>query len=58
MFFENNVGVLYFSKYYKQPAPSNVFQNGVRVQLFDQVKYFGVLLNVSLKDDGDVQRQM
>jgi len=41
------------------------FLNSVRVQLFDnvqcactifdQVKYPGVLLNVSLKDDDDIQ---
>jgi len=32
--------------------------NGVRVQLFDQVKYFDVLLNAALKDDDDIQRQL
>ena len=37
----------------KQPAPSNVLLNSVRVQFFDQVKYFSVWLNLSLKDDDD-----
>jgi len=43
---------------YKQPGPSNVFLNGVRVQFFDQVKYLGVWINTSLKDDDDIQRQV
>jgi len=30
----------------------------VRVQFFDQVKYLGVLLNASLKDDADIKRQV
>jgi len=30
----------------------------VRVHFFDQVKYLGVLLNASLKDDDDSQRQV
>ena len=47
------IGVLFFPKKYKQPAPSNVFLNGVRVQFLDQVKYLGVWINASLKDDGD-----
>jgi len=42
----------------KQPAPSNVFLNGVRVQFSDQVKYLGAWINVSLKDDDDIQRQV
>ena len=41
-------------KKYKQPAPSNVFLNGVRVQFFGQVKYLGVWINASLKDDDDI----
>ena len=52
------IGVLFCPKKYKQPAPSNVFLNGVRVQFFDQVKYFGVWINASLKDDDDIQRQV
>jgi len=43
---------------YQQPAPSNVFLEKKRVQFFDQVKYLGVLLNTSLKDDDDIQRQV
>ena len=41
------VGILFCPKKYKQPAPSNVFLNGVRVQFFDQVKYLGVWINAS-----------
>ena len=51
------IGVLFCPKKYKQPAPSNVFLNGVRVQFFDQVKYLGVWINASLKDDDDIQNQ-
>ena len=52
------IGVLLCPKKYKQPAPSNVFLNGLRVQFSNQVKYLGVLLNASLKDHDDgVQRQ-
>ena len=36
------IGVLFCPKRYKQPAPSNVFLNGVRVKFLDQVKYLGV----------------
>ena len=36
------IGVLFCPKKYKQPAPSNAFLNGVRVQFLDQVKYLGV----------------
>ena len=43
---------------YKQPAPSNVFLNGVRAKVFDQVKYLGVWINASLKDDDDIQREV
>ena len=50
--------VLFCPKNYKQPAPSNVFLNGVRVQFCDQVKYLRVLIHASLKDDCDIQRQM
>jgi len=49
------IGVPFCPKKYEQPAPSNVFENGVRVQFSDQVKYLGVSLNASLKDDNDVQ---
>jgi len=52
------IGVLFCPKKYKQPAPSNVFLNGVRAQFFDQVKYRGVWINASLKDDDDIQRQV
>jgi len=52
------IGVLFFPKKYKQPAPSNVFLIGVGVQFFDQVKYLGVWINASLKDDDDIQRQV
>jgi len=45
-------------QYYKQPVPSNIFLNGVRIQFCDQVKYLGVLIHVPLKDDDDIQRQM
>jgi len=41
---------------YKQPAPLNVCLNGARVLFSNQVKYFEVLLNTSLKDDDDIQR--
>jgi len=50
-------GVLFCPKKYKQPAPSNVFLNGVRVQFLNQVKYLGVWINASLKDDDDIQRR-
>jgi len=52
------IGAHFCSKKYEQPAPSNVFLNGVRVQFFDQVKYLGVWINASLKDDDDIQRQV
>ena len=52
------IGVLFCPKKYKQPAPSNVFLNGVRVQFLDQVKYLGVCINAPLKDDDDIQGQM
>ena len=32
--------------------------NGGRAQFFDQVKYLGVRINASLKDDDDIQRQV
>ena len=47
-----------YLKKYKQPAPSNVFLNGARVQFFDQVKYLVVWINASLTDDDDIQRQV
>jgi len=50
------IGVLFCPKKYKQPAPSAVFLNGVRVQFLDQMKYLGVWINASLKDDDDIQR--
>ena len=52
------IGVLFCPKKYKQPAPTNVFRNGVRVQFLNQVKYLGVWINASLKDDDDIQRQV
>jgi len=52
------IGFFFCPKMYKQPAPSNVFLNGVRVQFLDQVKYLGVGINASLKDDDDIQRQV
>jgi len=51
------IGVLFCPKKYMQPAPSNVFLNGARVQFFDQMN-LGVWMNASLKDDDDIQRQM
>ena len=51
------IGVLFCPKKYKQPAPSKVFLNGVRVQFLDQVKYLGVWINASLKDDDAIQRK-
>ena len=51
------IGVLFCPKKYKQPAPSNVSLNGARVQFLNQVKYLGVWINASLKDDDDIQRQ-
>ena len=51
-------GVGFCPQKYKQPAPSNVFLNGVHVQLCNQVKYVGALLNASLKDYDDIQRQV
>ena len=50
------IGVLFCPKKYEQPAPSNVFLNGVCVQFLNQVKYLGVWINASLKDDDDIQR--
>jgi len=52
------IGVLFCPKKYKEPDPSNVFLNGVRVQFFDRVKYLGVRINASLKDDDDIQKQV
>jgi len=54
----NTIGVLFCPKKYKQPAPSNVSLNGVRVQFLNQVKYLGVWIKASLKDDDDIQRQV
>ena len=52
------IDVLFCPKKYEQPAPSNVFLNGVRVQFSDQVKCLGVLLNASLMDDNDIWSQV
>jgi len=52
------IGVLFCPKKYKQPTPSNVFLNGVRVQFLNQMKYLGVWINTSLKDDDDIRRQV
>ena len=52
------IGVLFCPKKYKQPAPSNALLNGVRVQVFAKVKYLGVWINASLKDDDDIQRHV
>jgi len=56
--YNKTTGVPFCPKKYKQPAPSNVFLNGVRVQLFNQVKHLGVWINASLKDDNNIQRQV
>ena len=53
---KQSMGVLFCPKKYKQPAPSNVFLNGARVQFLNQVKYLGVWINASLKDDDDIFR--
>ena len=50
------ISVLFCPKKDKQPATTNVFLNGVRVQFLNQVKYFGVWINASLRDDDDIQR--
>jgi len=34
------------------------FWNGVQIRFFDQAKYPSALVNASLKDDGDLQRQV
>jgi len=52
------ISVLFCPKNYEQPASSNVFLNDVRVQFSEQVKYFDVALNTSLKDDDDIHRQV
>jgi len=49
--------VFFLCQKYKQLAPSNDFLNGVRVQFSDQVKYLGVWINASLKDDDDIHRE-
>ena len=51
-------GVLFCSQNYKQPAPSIVFLNGVRVQFLTKRKYLGVWINASLKHKDDIQRQV
>jgi len=52
------IGVISAPKIIKNHVPSNVFLNGVCVQFFEQVKYLGVLLNSTLKDDDGIQRQV
>jgi len=52
------IGVLFCPKKYKQSAPSNVVLNGARVQFLDQVKYVGMWINASWKDDDDIRRQV
>jgi len=52
------IGVLFWPKKYKQPAPSNVFLNVVCAHFFDHVKYLGMWINASQKDDDDIQRQV
>jgi len=47
------IGVLFCPKKYKQHVPLNVFLNGVRVQFSDQMKYLGVWINASLKENDD-----
>jgi len=54
----NKTIVLFCPKRYKQSAPSNVFLNVVRVKFSDHVKYLGVWLNASLKDNDDIQKQV
>ena len=54
--FNCNKTIGVFFAVYKQPVPSNVFLNGVRVQFLNQVKYLGVWIYASLKDDDDIQR--
>ena len=39
---KKTVGVLFSPKNYKQPAPLNVFRNGVQMRCFDQAKYLGI----------------
>ena len=55
---DKTIGVLFCPKKYKQPAPSNVFLDGVRVQFLNEVKYLGVWINASLNNDDDIQRQV
>jgi len=47
------IGAVSPSKKFKQPAKLVVSLHGVSVKLADQVKYLGVLLHPSLKDDND-----
>ena len=56
--YNKTIGAIFCSKKYKQPALSNIFLNGVRVKFLDQVKYLGVWINASLKDDDDIRRQV
>jgi len=34
------------------------FLNGVQIRFFDQAKYLGGWVNASLRNDGDIQRQV
>ena len=55
---KKTIGVSFCLKIYKHPAPSNVFISGVHVKFYDQVKYLGLFLIASLKDDNDIHRQV
>jgi len=48
--------VFFFDQKSINNLPHHVFLNDVRVQFFDQVKYLGVWINASLKDDDGIQR--
>jgi len=52
------IGVLFWPKSTNTLPHQEFFLNGVRVQFFDQVKYLGVWINASLKDDDDIQWQV
>ena len=55
---KKTIGLLFWHKNNEQPAPSNDFRNGVQIRFFDQAKYLGVLVNASLNDEDDIQRQV
>ena len=46
--------VFFFAQKSINNLPHQMFFYGVRVQFFDQVKYLGVWINASLKDDDDI----